>query len=222
MAAIAGKTRLSRSQAQRIVHGLIDAGYVSVTGNETGGKPGTTRQYRVNLNALTGSADATTTGRTHATGSVDATGSAHAQEGPHPCAETGRTHATQTVKEPSRNRQVNVAALRVASKPTTPVCPHQEIIAAYHEQLPGCPSVREWSNFRQRLLRSRWAESPKRQTLEWWRRFFAYVGQSEFLTGRGSSRDPDRDPFIVDLEWLIRPKNFVKVVEGKYHREIST
>ncbi len=101
MAAIAGKTRLSRSQAQRIVHGLIDAGYVSVTGNETGGKPGSTRQYQINLKALTGSADATPTGRTHATGSVDATGSTHAQEGPHPCAETGRTHATQTVREPS-------------------------------------------------------------------------------------------------------------------------
>jgi hypothetical protein len=101
MATIAGKTRLSRSQAQRIVHGLIDAGYVSVTGNETGGKPGTTRQYQINLNALTGSADATPTGRTHATGSVDATGRTHAQEGPHPCAETGRTHATQTVKDPS-------------------------------------------------------------------------------------------------------------------------
>ena len=66
MAAIAGKTRLSRSQAQRIVHGLIDAGYVSVTGNETGGKPGSTRQYQINLKALTGSADATPTGRTNA------------------------------------------------------------------------------------------------------------------------------------------------------------
>lgn len=101
MAAIAGKTRLSRSQAQRIVHGLIDSGYVAVTGNETGGKPGTTRQYQINLNALTGSADATPTGRIGATGSVHATGSTHAQDGSHGCAETGRMGATQTVSEPS-------------------------------------------------------------------------------------------------------------------------
>src|SRR3569623_1789417 len=35
MAAIARKTRLSRSQAQRIVHQLIADGFLSVTGNET-------------------------------------------------------------------------------------------------------------------------------------------------------------------------------------------
>lgn len=118
MASIASKTRLSRSQAQRIVHGLIDAGYVSVTGNETGGKPGSTRQYQINLKALTGSADATPTGSTHATGSEDATGSTHAQEGPHPCAETGRAHATQTVSEPSItvNTREQAPAPQMASK----------------------------------------------------------------------------------------------------------
>lgn len=93
IAAIAKKTRLSRSQAQRVMHSLIDSGYVAVTGNETGGAPGSTRQYRIILSRLTGSADAT--GRTSATGSVDA------QEGSHPCANTGSAHATQTVIEPS-------------------------------------------------------------------------------------------------------------------------
>lgn len=105
MAAIASKARLSRSQAQRVVHGLISAGYLSVTGNETGGAPGSTRQYRINVATLTGRASATPTGRTNATGSVHATGRTGAQEGPHPCGETGRTHATQTVSEPSVNRQ---------------------------------------------------------------------------------------------------------------------
>ncbi len=101
IAAIAKKTRLSRSQTQRTVHALIESGYVIVTGNETGGAPGTTRQYRINLKALTSSAHATPTGSTHATGSVGATGSTHTQEGSHPCTETGSTHATQTVSEPS-------------------------------------------------------------------------------------------------------------------------
>jgi len=98
-----------------------------------------------------------------------------------------------------------------------PPCPHQEIIALYHEALPACTAVREWTPARQALLRSRWAENGKRQTLGWWKRFFDYVAESEFLTGRGSC-GPDRDPFVADLEWLVRPKNFVKVIEGKYHK----
>lgn len=99
--AVAKKTRLSRSQTQRTVHALIESGFVSVTGNETGGAPGSTRQYRINLKALTGSTHATPTGSAHATGSVGATGSANAHEGSHPCTQTGSTHATQTVSEPS-------------------------------------------------------------------------------------------------------------------------
>ncbi|MGB3426142.1 MAG: helix-turn-helix domain-containing protein [Castellaniella sp.] len=102
VAAIAGKARLSRSQTQRVVHGLIEGGFLRITGNETGGKPGSTRQYQINLAALTGRMDATPTGRTGATGRVDATGSTHAQEGSHGCAKTGSTHATQTTIEPSR------------------------------------------------------------------------------------------------------------------------
>ena len=101
MSSIATKTRLSRSQAQRVVHGLIDSGFVQVIGNELGGAPGATRQYRIVLTKLTGSTDATPTGRTDATGSVHATGRTDAQDGPHGCAETGRMDATQTVIEPS-------------------------------------------------------------------------------------------------------------------------
>lgn len=101
IAAIAKKTRLSRSQAQRVVHRLIDEKVVAVVGNLTGGAPGATRQYRILLENLTGRMDATPTGRMGATGSADATGRTHAQDGSHPCAETGRTHATQTVSEPS-------------------------------------------------------------------------------------------------------------------------
>jgi len=97
-------------------------------------------------------------------------------------------------------------------------CPHHEIIAAYHEALPTCTPVKIWGEQRRGLLRQRWREDAKRQRIEWWRRFFAYVAESRFLTGRAEN-EPGRDPFVADLEWLIRPRNFVKVIEGKYHRE---
>ena len=49
---IAQKVCVSRSQAQRIVHGLIEAGLVSVIGNIDGGAPGSTRQYRLNFDQI--------------------------------------------------------------------------------------------------------------------------------------------------------------------------
>jgi hypothetical protein len=29
----------------------------------------------------------------------------------------------------------------------------------------------------------------------------------------------DRRPFMAELEWVIRPSNWAKVVEGKYHED---
>lgn len=108
-------------------------------------------------------------------------------------------------------------ALGVAGPSSADPCPHQQIVAIYHETLPNCIPVKVWNEQRQGLLRQRWREDAKRQRIEWWQKFFAYVGESEFLTGRGQCA-PGRDPFVADLEWLIRPQNFAKVIEGKYHR----
>lgn len=123
MAAIATKTRLSRSQAQRVVHGLINEGFVSVLENSMGGAPGMTRRYRLNLEKLTGGAgatgrtDATPTGRTDATGSAGATGRMDAADGSHGCGETGRMGATQTVIEPSVTTKRGAQAAPTPNKP---------------------------------------------------------------------------------------------------------
>lgn len=107
---------------------------------------------------------------------------------------------------------------------TVPDCPHEKLIALYHELLPTCTQVIEWSDARKALMRSRWREKgnakPGYRTVEdglaYWRRYFEYVSGSKFLTGKADAA-PGRKPFVASLEWLIRPKNFVKVVEGSYH-----
>jgi len=96
-------------------------------------------------------------------------------------------------------------------------CPHQEIIATYHESIPVGTRVRVWNGARAKHLQARWRESAKRQSVDWWRKFFVYVAESEFLTGRAAA-SPGRDPFVVSLDWLVNPQNFAKVVEGKYHK----
>ncbi|MDH4319928.1 MAG: hypothetical protein OEV73_00365 [Desulfobulbaceae bacterium] len=91
-------------------------------------------------------------------------------------------------------------------------CPHQEIVRLYHEVLPELPKVVKWTPARQKLLRARWREDQKRQSIDAWRKFFEFVKKSDFLMGRAGS-------FQANLEWLLRPSNFVKILERQYHRQ---
>jgi len=93
-----------------------------------------------------------------------------------------------------------------------PLCPQQEIIKIYHRVLPELPRVKQWPDGLQAILRTRWKENPVRQTLEWWESYFMYIHNSDFLMGR------TKEAFIADLEWVIRPKNFTKIANGRYHR----
>jgi hypothetical protein len=108
------------------------------------------------------------------------------------------------------------AANLPASGPAKPDCPHQQIIALYHEVLPMCPKVRDWTPARATQLRARWNEDEKRQSIDWWRQFFGYVKRCDFLVGRGTSAS--NRPFFADLEWLTKSANFTKVREGKYEQ----
>jgi hypothetical protein len=95
--------------------------------------------------------------------------------------------------------------------PEKPACPHQEIIAIYHEILPQCPQIRDWTPARASQLRARWNEDPRRQNLDYWRRFFEYVKSCDFLVGRSGNK-----PFFADLEWMTKSGNFTKIREEKY------
>lgn len=101
-----------------------------------------------------------------------------------------------------------------AGKAESDSCPHEQIIAAYHELLPMGRQVKVWSEARRTKLRARWREDKKRQSLDWWRKFFAYIAGSDFLTGRTNTSG--RAPFEIDLEWIVTSDNFVKIVEGKF------
>ena len=91
-------------------------------------------------------------------------------------------------------------------------CPHQQIIDLYHSNLPTLRRVKVWSDKRKKALRTRWREDTKHQSLEFWEKYFRYVSQSTFLIGNNTD-------WQADIEWLINPGNFVKVVEGKYHEQ---
>lgn len=97
----------------------------------------------------------------------------------------------------------------------TPECPHERIIALYHEILPEMNPVKVWNETRQKLLRARWREDPARQNLDWWRDYFLLVRASDFLMGKRPGKGGGA-PFMADLEWIIRPCNMAKILEGRY------
>ena len=106
-----------------------------------------------------------------------------------------------------------------------PDCKHSEVISLYHQHLPTLRKVEVWNATRQGYLRQRWREVAEElsksqaidssNVLGWWGEFFQHVGKSKFLTGRVNSKDGRA--FTADLEWILKPSNFAKIVEGKYH-----
>lgn len=103
------------------------------------------------------------------------------------------------------------------SRPDKPDCPHQKIIDLYHEVLPMCPQIRDWTPARATQLRARWNEVPERQNLDYWKRFFEYILTCDFLVGKAGTK-----PFFADLEWMTKSANFTKIREGKYeNREVA-
>ena len=105
-------------------------------------------------------------------------------------------------------------------------CQHQKVIDLYHEHLPNHQKVEVWHDTRKSMLRTRWneiheelykenPECTEDDILKWWADFFKFIAKSKFLTGKTYSKD--KRPFMVDLEWIVRPTNFTKIIERKYH-----
>ena len=132
------------------------------------------------------------------------------------------------------------ASLSASAKPTddepddgVPPCPFDKLIDSYKKHLPELPDVRR-SLFaggkNGKAMRSRWrwvltakhergqrigerlAESAQ-DGVAWFDRYFAYVADSDFLTGKSGAFTG------CDLGWLVNAANFEKVLSGKYHAE---
>lgn len=109
---------------------------------------------------------------------------------------------------------------------TIPDCPVAEVVELYHQRCPTLNRVEVVNEFRRGLVRSRWREvcaeerMDRTTALAWWGDYFAHVNRSAFLIGKTPGK-PGSPPFKADFEWLVRPQNFVRVVELRYHREAA-
>jgi hypothetical protein len=113
-----------------------------------------------------------------------------------------------------------------------PDCPHQAILEAWKAELPAMPQHEPglWRGARQQNLGLRWREvivdlqrkqkpSDRAAGMRYFRKLFGWIGQSAYLTGRAPTPSPGRRPFVIELAWLVKHENWVKVIEGKYHED---
>ena len=89
--------------------------------------------------------------------------------------------------------------------------PTQEIIDIFNKSFPELPSVKIVSDKRKQIIRSRWHQNSKMQTIGEWERFFNYIRQSDFLMGRTTNSWGG-----LCFDWIFNSTNFAKIYEGNY------
>lgn len=124
--------------------------------------------------------------------------------------ETCTDHHLTTNHKPLTNNQEPFKSSSDQAAPDNakaPAVPFQKIMDAYCQALPNLPQPQAMTERRKTALRGIWREFEKCHADDFWQRYFAYVGKSEFLVGmRG-----------IGIDWLINKANFYKVIEGNYH-----
>lgn len=132
----------------------------------------------------------------------------------------------QAGDKPIEQERENIKSISysLSECPDSDACPQQKVLAVYREELAGLSQPRTWRSNDQTALRARWNEkkregkfSSQEEGVEYFRRFFRYVGQSAFLMGRVTGKDGRA--WQADIRWLLKASNFDKVLEGKYHEQ---
>lgn len=136
---------------------------------------------------------------------------------------------TWIADSPSAEPAVNVIPadkLEGRRKRTVITCPVQRIADLWDEVLPELRSPVVWNDARNTAVSTRWREmavfhgwKTQDEGIDWFRRTLVAIRGSPFLMGKVQPRDRNQKPFALTLDWMFGPRNFLKVVEGKYHEQ---
>jgi len=83
---------------------------------------------------------------------------------------------------------------------------YDNVVELYHELCPKMRKVEKLGKQRREFIHARFSEYGLSKITE----VLRLAGESDFLNGKNDRL------FMADLEWLMRPNNFIKVLEGKY------
>lgn len=122
--------------------------------------------------------------------------------------------APRTVIEPSSEPSLQEGDANV-QKDSKAKCSPQAIVDLFNKTIPEFPQVVMLTKDRIDRIRARWNDSAVHQDMGFWAEYFAQVRNSKFLMGEVPASGGSA--FRCNFDWLIRPSNFVKVVEGNYN-----
>ncbi len=104
-------------------------------------------------------------------------------------------------------------------------CPYQAIVDAYHQALPGLPTVKLMPAKRQAAMRKLWGwvlsskkgdgtrrASNRDEALAWVAGYFGHAANSDFLMGR-SGRTPEHAGWQCDIDFLLSERGMKIVIE---------
>lgn len=89
---------------------------------------------------------------------------------------------------------------------------YQDIVDALQQACPSMPRVKKLTDARKRAIKARVREDLRRAKPEYWARMGAYI-QNETTMPDWST------PW--GLDWILKPANFQKIIEGNYARATS-
>lgn len=88
------------------------------------------------------------------------------------------------------------------------------ITQAFRKNLGALPQPRDMTEKRRKMVRSIVKRGGRYAEPDFFPKFFGYVAKSDFLMGRGPK------PWHgCCFDWLLKPENFQKIIEGNYHPE---
>ncbi len=82
----------------------------------------------------------------------------------------------------------------------------------YHSSCPNLPKILIQSETRKKMISARISEFGEEKLLQ----VFKLVGESDFLNGKNEKK------WNADLDWILKPANFIKILENKYKNKIQS
>lgn len=98
----------------------------------------------------------------------------------------------------------------IAATQRSAACPFKTIVELYHTLAPSFPKVCSVDGNRRKAVSARWRQW---HDLEVFRKIFTKAEASSFLKGGGKNN------WHADFDWIMKPTNFQKILEGKYDGE---
>lgn len=112
------------------------------------------------------------------------------------------------------DKELKISCDQQAESPKADRIDYSVVSQAFRDNLAALPQPRDMTEKRKKAVRAIIKRGGRYAEPDFFAKFFGYVAKSDFLMGRGVK------PWHgCCFDWLLKPENFQKIIEGNYHPE---